>query len=67
VLSVGVIIASAVSFNYPRIIPMIMFLVFTTVAFVIMARSSSELTNNNGKVLLLLYIGFIVWMRMGYI
>jgi cation:H+ antiporter len=67
VLPAGVIIAGAVSFNYPRIIPMIMFLVFATVAFIIMARSSSELTNNNGKVLLLLYVGFIVWMGSEYI
>ncbi len=67
VLPVGVIIAGAVGFNYPRIIPMMMFLVFATVAFIIMARSKSELTNNNGKVLLLLYLGFIIWMGTEYI
>ena len=67
VLPAGVIIAGAVSFNYPRIIPMMMFLVFATVAFIIMARSRSELTNNNGKVLLLLYLGFIIWMGTEYI
>ena len=67
VLPAGVIIAGTVSFNYPRIIPMMMFLVFATVAFIIMARSRSELTNNNGKVLLLLYLGFIIWMGTEYI
>jgi cation:H+ antiporter len=67
VLPAGVIIAGAVGFNYPRIIPMMMFLVFATVAFIIMARSRSELTNNNGKVLLLLYLGFIIWMGTEYI
>jgi cation:H+ antiporter len=67
VLPAGVIIAGAVGFNYPRIIPMMMFLVFATVAFIIMARSRSELTNNNGKVLLLLYLGFIIWMGTKYI
>lgn len=67
VLPAGVIIAGTVSFNYPRIIPMMMFLIFATVAFIIMARSSSELTNNNGKVLLLMYVGFIIWMGIKYI
>ena len=33
----------------------------------VMARSSSELTNNNGKILLLLHVGFIVWMGIKYI
>lgn len=67
VLPAGVIIAGAVGFNYPRIIPMMMFLVFATVAFIIMARSRSELTNNNGKILLLMYLGFIIWMGIKYI
>jgi cation:H+ antiporter len=67
VLPVGVITAGAVGFNYPRIIPMMMFLLFATVAFLVLARSGSELTNNNGKVLLTLYVGFIVWMGTEYI
>lgn len=67
VLPAGVIIAGAVGFNYPQIIPMMMFLIFATVAFIVMARSGSELTNNNGKVLLVLYVGFIVWMGTKYI
>jgi cation:H+ antiporter len=67
VLPVGVIVAGAVGFNYPRIIPMMMFLLFATVAFLVLARSGSELTNNNGKVLLMLYVGFIVWMGTEYI
>jgi cation:H+ antiporter len=46
---------------------MMMFLVFATVAFIIMARSRSELTNNNGKILLLMYLGFIIWMGIKYI
>jgi len=32
-----------------------------------LARSGFELTNNNGKVLLLLYVGFIIWMGTQYI
>ncbi|MFQ3189724.1 MAG: cation:H+ antiporter [Paraglaciecola sp.] len=67
VLPVGVVVAGAVGFNYPRIIPMMMFLLFATVVFLVLARSGSELTNNNGKVLLLLYVGFIVWMGTEYI
>jgi cation:H+ antiporter len=67
VLPVGVVVAGAVGVNYPRIIPMMMFLLFATVVFLVLARSGSELTNNNGKVLLMLYAGFIVWMGTEYI
>ena len=67
VLPVGVIVAGAVGFNYPHIIPMMMFLLFATVFFLVLARSGSKLTNNNGKILLLLYVVFIVWMGIEYI
>lgn len=67
VLPAGVIVAGAVGFNYPRIIPMMMFLLFATVTFLVLARSGSELTDNNGKILLLIYVGFIIWMGMEYI
>jgi cation:H+ antiporter len=67
VFPTGVILAGAVVFNYSRIIPMMMFLVFATVTFLVLARSGSELSNNNGKVLLLLYAGFILWMGTQYI
>jgi cation:H+ antiporter len=67
VLPAGVIVAGAVGFNYPRIIPMMIFLLFATVTFLVLARSGSELTNNNGKILLLLYVGFIIWMGTQYI
>jgi cation:H+ antiporter len=46
---------------------MMMFLIFATVTVLALARSGFELTNNNGKVLLLLYVGFIVWMGTQYI
>jgi len=67
VLPAGVIVAGAVNFNYPRIVPMLMFLIFATVTVLVLARNGSELSNNNGKVLLLLYAGFIVWMGIKYI
>jgi cation:H+ antiporter len=67
VLPIGVIVAGAVGFNYPHIIPMMMFLLFATVVFLVLARSGSKLTNNNGKILLLLYVVFIVWMGIEYI
>jgi cation:H+ antiporter len=67
VLPAGVIVAGAVNFNYPRIVPMLMFLIFATVTALVLARNGSELSNNNGKVLLLLYAGFIVWMGIKYI
>ena len=67
VLPAGVFVAGAVGFNYSRIVPMMMFLIFATVAVLALARSGFELTNNNGKVLLLLYAGFIVWMGTEYV
>jgi cation:H+ antiporter len=67
VLPAGVIIAGSVVFNYHRVIPMMMFLIFATVTFLVLARSGSELTNNKGKILLVLYAGFIVWMGTQYI
>ena len=67
VLPAGVIVAGAVGFNYPRIMPMMMFLLFATVTFLVLARNGSELTNNNGKILLLFYVGFIIWMGTQYI
>jgi cation:H+ antiporter len=66
VLPAGVIVAGPVGLNYPRIIPMMMFLLFATVTFLVLARSGSELTNN-GKVLLLLYVVFIIWIGTQYI
>jgi cation:H+ antiporter len=67
VIPAGVIVAGAVDFDYARIIPMIMFLIFSTVTVLVLARNGSELSNNNGKVLLLLYAGFIIWMGTQYI
>jgi cation:H+ antiporter len=67
VLPAGVIVAGAVNFNYPRIVPMMMFLIFATVTVLVLARNGSEISNNNGKVLLLLYAGFISWMGIQYI
>ena len=67
VLPAGVLVAGAVGFNYPRIVPMMIFLIFATVTVLVLARSGFELTNNNGKVLLLLYAGFIIWMATQYI
>lgn len=67
VLPVGVIVAGAVGFNYSRIVPIMMFLIFATVTLLVLARSGFELTNNNGKILLLLYVGFVVWMGTQYI
>jgi cation:H+ antiporter len=66
-LPAGVIVAGAVNFNYPRIVPMMMFLIFATVTVLVLARNGSEISNNNGKVLLLLYAGFISWMGIQYI
>jgi cation:H+ antiporter len=67
VIPAGVIVTGAVDFDYAQIIPMIMFLIFATVTVLVLARNGSELSNNNGKVLLLLYAGFIIWMGTQYI
>ncbi|MFT5572275.1 MAG: cation:H+ antiporter [Cryomorphaceae bacterium] len=67
VLPAGVLVAGAVGFSYARILPVMMFLIFATVTVLVLARSGFELTNNNGKVLLLLYVGFVAWMGTEYI
>ncbi len=67
VLPAGVLVAGSVGFNYPRIVPMMMFLIFATVTVLALARSGFELTKDNGKILLLLYAGFIIWMGTEYI
>ncbi|MFT4823033.1 MAG: cation:H+ antiporter [Halioglobus sp.] len=69
VLPAGVIVVGAVGFNCPRIVPMMMFLILAavTVTVLVPARNGVELTNNNGKLLLLLYVGFILGMGTEYI
>ncbi|MEP1446860.1 MAG: sodium:calcium antiporter [Paraglaciecola sp.] len=62
VLPAGVLVAGAVVFHYPSVIPMLLFLLGATVFFLVVARNGSKLTNNNGKVLLLAYCAFVIWM-----
>jgi cation:H+ antiporter len=64
VLPAGVIAAGTVTINFPRILPMLAFLVFATVAVLALARRGFELSNRDGIVLLTLYAGFIAWMSL---
>ncbi len=62
VLPAGVLVVGVVSFDYHRIIPMLLFLVAATVAVLTLARRGFELTKDNGKILLWLYVAFLAWM-----
>lgn len=62
VLPAGVLVTGTVVFNFPNVLPMLMFLLGATVFFLVIARNGSKLTNNNGKTLLLAYCAFIIWM-----
>ena len=62
VIPAGVLVAGAATISFANTIPMMMFLVLATVALLIMARRGFKLTNLEGVVLLLLYLGFIIWI-----
>lgn len=62
VLPVGVLVTGTVVFSFPNVLPMLVFLLGATVFFLVVARNGSKLTNNNGKILLLAYCAFIIWM-----
>jgi cation:H+ antiporter len=64
VLPAGVLAAGTVIINYPRILPMMAFLILATVVMLVLARRDFALTNRDGIVLLTLYAGFIVCMAL---
>lgn len=64
VLPAGVLAAGTVIINYPRILPMMAFLILATVVMLVLARRDFALTNRDGIVLLTLYAGFIAWMAL---
>jgi cation:H+ antiporter len=64
VLPAGVLAAGTVIINYPRILPMMAFLVIATVIMLVLARRDFALTNRDGIVLLILYAGFITLMAL---
>ncbi len=64
VLPAGVLAAGAVIINFPRILPMMAFLMLATVVMLVLARRDFTLTNRDGIVLLTLYAGFIAWIAL---
>lgn len=64
VLPAGVLAAGTVIINYPRILPMMAFLMLATVVMLVLARRDFALTNRDGIVLLTLYAGFIALMAL---
>jgi len=64
VLPAGVLAAGTVVIIYPRILPMMAFLMLATVVMLVLARRDFSLTNRDGIVLLTLYAGFITGMAL---
>jgi cation:H+ antiporter len=62
VVPAGVLAAGTVRIDYPRILPMMAFLILATIGMLVLARRDFALSNRDGAVLLALYGAFIVMM-----
>jgi cation:H+ antiporter len=65
VLPAGVLVAGTVIIDYPRMLPIMAFLIFATVVMLVLARRGFALSRRDGVVLLSLYAVFIAWMTAG--
>lgn len=65
VLPAGVLVAGTVIIDYPRMLPIMAFLIFATVVMLVLARRGFALSKRDGVVLLSLYAVFIAWMTAG--
>ena len=65
VLPAGVLVAGTVIIDYPRMLPIMAFLIFATVVMLVLARRGFALSKRGGVVLLSLYAVFIAWMTAG--
>jgi cation:H+ antiporter len=61
-IPVGVLLAGSVTVDFLVAIPMLGFLAFATIVFVVLTRTHLELTNPEAYALLVLYAAFIAWM-----
>jgi len=61
---VGVLVAGAVIVDFSHIFPMMSYLALCSVVVLVLMRRNFELTNRDAILLLLLYIGFVLWMGL---
>ena len=61
-IPLGVLIAGAVSVNFTQIVPMMGFLMLATIVMLVFMRREMELSRREAVCMLLLYLGFGVWM-----
>jgi cation:H+ antiporter len=58
----AVIVAGAITINFTQVVPMMTFLVVATIAMLIMMRRGMELRQGEATVMIVLYLGFGMWM-----
>ncbi|WP_251344125.1 sodium:calcium antiporter [Haloplanus halophilus] len=63
-IPVGVLLAGSVTVDFLVAIPMLGFLAFATIVFVVLTRTHLELTNPEAYALLVLYVVFLAWMTL---
>jgi cation:H+ antiporter len=61
---VGVLLAGATVVNFSRAAPMMGSLTFATIIMFILMRLNMELTRRDAMVLLVVYLGFLLWMTL---
>lgn len=60
----AVIVTGTIAVNFTQIVPMMMFLVIATVVMFVFMLRDSELSAQESHVMMLLYLGFGVWMAL---
>jgi len=61
-IPVGVLIAGTATINFLAAIPMMGFLAFATIVFIVFTRTHLELTDLEAYSLIALYVSFLLWM-----
>lgn len=62
VLPIGAIIAGGVTLGFASIVPLILFLFYSTLVIVLLAATDFEITQPEAYLLFVMYILFLVWM-----
>ena len=63
-IPVGVLIAGTATVNFLAAIPMMGFLAFATIVFIVFTRTHLELTDLEAYALIALYVLFLLWMSL---
>jgi cation:H+ antiporter len=60
----GVMVTGAIAINFTQIVPMMAFLVLATIVMLVFMLRDLRLTSREATVMVLLYLGFGVWMTL---